>query len=62
MTRFSDLVTRAQLEKEFEAVGKSYRIIEAKNFWTDADRRRWSELSMRYTDLRKAIAQLGVGA
>lgn len=63
------LSEREQLEHEFAAVASAYRRVENKNYWTDDDRRLWRDLGMRYTDLRKAIAQMdeddgqfGVGA
>ena len=46
---------RDQLEHEFNAVKNAYRNMEARNYWSDGDRRRWRDLGMRYADLRKAI-------
>lgn len=46
---------REQLEHEFNAVKNAYAFIEAKNYWSDDDRRRWRDLGMRHADLRRAI-------
>lgn len=52
------LSEREQIAHTLHAVQSAYRAIEAKNFWTDDDRRHWRDLGMRYTDLRKALAIL----
>lgn len=49
------LSERDQLEHEFSAVKAAYQRVEAKNYWTDDDRRHWSALGLRHADLRKAI-------
>ncbi len=43
------------LHLEYNDYLNAYARVEAKGYWSDGDRRWWSELGMKIADLRKAI-------
>lgn len=45
----------AALQLEYDYYLSAYQRVESKNYWSDSDRRWWSELGMKVADLRKAI-------
>lgn len=46
------------LRLEYDYYLSAYRRVESKNYWSDGDRRWWSELGMKVADLRKAIQEI----
>lgn len=46
------------LRLEYDHTLACYARVESKNYWSDGDRRWWSELGMKVADLRKAIQAL----